>query len=820
MSVALASLIRRMQSRVLMADGDGELSDTELLRRFADGGDRAAFELLVWRHGLLVLRTCRRILAGPADVEDAFQATFLALIRQCKQIRKREVLAGWLLRVARRIALRARQARYERKRREQKACVPEIHSQRTPSSSELRPILDEEIDRLPERFRIAFALCHLQGKTHDEAAKQLGVPKGTLRSRLARAREKLRFRLSRRGVTLGAGAGVLGGSANGELSAALVRSTMTTLTGTETATASAVVSLAEGVLRAMFLKKIKIAATILVAVTFAAGSTAWACHGLRWRARCYPDPPAVCVAAEPPPVIVVPPPSQPEEPKPPEVKKPSEPPAPPIEPRLAQILTEFKTRNAKREHVLGNVKRTVKDRIKTTTFEGEFRFLRPGNFALRMIEEGEPNSYELYVLTEKKLYIYQPITKRLLILPDTDIGLFGWFFGKRTPLFGPLSYLLGLEENEILTHVKLKVIKDVSSENPHYIYIEMRPRSESSHREFTDSQIALYAKTLLPRRLWTKQPNGDEILWDFPSMDETTKLRPMDFAAPAAPENWETITVPKVDNPLFQIGPATLQRKPAQSSFGSESACKVVENALKAHGGAGALAKGRDRAVVLQARFAGPQQNSSSSIEICVDGKKFRYASQGDFMGRDCKQTIVYDGEETRIGTNGPDPIALRPNNAQGLIPICWIKADGTFQLEWVARAEWATIEETMYMDVAAGLASLDSKDVELSIVDEKEVGGRALVGVRAVKMGCKEVILYFDKQDHLLSRIENRRVDHGSMQEVTIERIFSDYKEIDGIKRPMKLSKTVGGKKFADIEFTEFKYVDKLDDHTFGKPK
>jgi RNA polymerase sigma factor (sigma-70 family) len=281
-SVELQGFIRQLHCRALKAGGAESVSDAELLRRFLAGRDEAAFELLVWRHGILVLTTCRRILGSTAEVDDAFQATFLALLRQAGRIRRSESLPGWLHRVARRIAIRARTAGANRQHHERQAAVPEVQPPANAEWSDLGPILDQEIDRLPERFRLPFILCQLQGRSLEEAAQQLRLPKGTLLSRLARAKEKLRFRLSRRGVTLGVAALGVAGLSRNSVSAHLIGATMKTVfSGTEAAIAPAVATLTEGVLNTMFWNKFKIAAcVVLTAGTFASGGSAWACH--RW----------------------------------------------------------------------------------------------------------------------------------------------------------------------------------------------------------------------------------------------------------------------------------------------------------------------------------------------------------------------------------------------------------------------------------------------------------------------------------------------------------------------------------------------------------
>jgi RNA polymerase sigma factor (sigma-70 family) len=176
------------------------LSEGQLLARFVRERDEIAFEAIVSRHGPMVLGICRRLLDDPHDVEDAFQATFLVLVRRAGSLRDCELLANWLYGVALKVASRARRDRARRSIRErpefvdEPKCPPEEFD-----LGELRSVLDCEVARLPERFRTPIILCYFEGMTHDQAAERLRCPVGTVRSRMAKARELLRTRLARRG---------------------------------------------------------------------------------------------------------------------------------------------------------------------------------------------------------------------------------------------------------------------------------------------------------------------------------------------------------------------------------------------------------------------------------------------------------------------------------------------------------------------------------------------------------------------------------------------------------------------------------------------
>jgi RNA polymerase sigma factor (sigma-70 family) len=202
---SLRAVLKRVRGLARPARAGG-VSDAALLERFVRQGDEAAFELLVWRHGPMVLGACRRVLRHEQDAEDAFQATFLTLARKAAAIGRGESLGGWLYTVAHRAAHRAL------RRREARGCTeplgddaPAVDTHPGPtdlvSAQELRPLLDAEVARLPEKYRAAFVLCYLEGKTNTEAAEVLGCPRGTVQSRLARARKRLRRRLSDRHIT-------------------------------------------------------------------------------------------------------------------------------------------------------------------------------------------------------------------------------------------------------------------------------------------------------------------------------------------------------------------------------------------------------------------------------------------------------------------------------------------------------------------------------------------------------------------------------------------------------------------------------------------
>jgi RNA polymerase sigma factor (sigma-70 family) len=196
------------QLRGLMQTHPAEtVTDGQLLERFTAGREEGAFAALLRRHGPMVLGVARRVLGQVQDAEDVLQATFLLLARKAASIRQGESVSGWLHAVAFRLALKARGQKHMRQERENRAA-----GRRQPGPGfdvawrELLAVLDEELDRLPAKYRAPLVLCYLEGKTQEEAQRHLGCPLGTVRSRLAQARKLLRDRLTRRGLTLSAGA--------------------------------------------------------------------------------------------------------------------------------------------------------------------------------------------------------------------------------------------------------------------------------------------------------------------------------------------------------------------------------------------------------------------------------------------------------------------------------------------------------------------------------------------------------------------------------------------------------------------------------------
>jgi RNA polymerase sigma factor (sigma-70 family) len=265
-------LARRIFRVVL---GSAEIADGDLLRRFVATRDEEAFAEIVRRHGPMVYGVCRRVTRHPHDAEDAFQAAFVVLARRAGHVKQPELLGNWLYGVAYRTALEARAAR-RRVQEQPVSSAPEptapdsggLTSPGSPEFADLRRVIDEELARLPEKYRAAVVLCDLEGASRADAAARLSIPEGTLSSRLAHARKVLAERLTRRGVTASAGAVT---TALGREALAAVPRELATLATRVAVRSSAhpaphpelvspsVSSLADGVMKAMLVNRLRLA---------------------------------------------------------------------------------------------------------------------------------------------------------------------------------------------------------------------------------------------------------------------------------------------------------------------------------------------------------------------------------------------------------------------------------------------------------------------------------------------------------------------------------------------------------------------------------
>ena len=260
------------------------VSDAELLERFVSCRDEAAFAALMARHGPMVFGVCRRLLRHAQDAEDAFQATFLILVRKAASIGKRELLGNWLYGVAIRVASRARVMAMKRRTQEATDMEQVAGATREPAEApDLRAAITEEVQRLPAKYRGPVVLYYLEGRTNEEVAGELRCPVGTIKTRLSRAREMLRKRLTRRGLVLSTtalSAAMLAEASAASLPPALIdptlKAAMSFAAGNVAAgglVSAQAAELTKGVLHTMFVTKMKTLAALVLALTMIVGGT-------------------------------------------------------------------------------------------------------------------------------------------------------------------------------------------------------------------------------------------------------------------------------------------------------------------------------------------------------------------------------------------------------------------------------------------------------------------------------------------------------------------------------------------------------------------
>jgi RNA polymerase sigma factor (sigma-70 family) len=280
------------------------MSDAQLLQRFVNHRDETAFEALVQRHGPMVMGVCRRQLSDPHSIDDAFQATFVVLVRKAASIAQPELLGNWLYGVAYRVSIKARVNAARRSAHErQAASMPRFESSPDTDTRELRVILDEEINRLPEKYRTPLVLCYLEGKTNEEAAKVIGCPLGSMSWRLSRGRDMLHKRLRARHLAFPAALFVpllTDAAASAAVPLALVDTTVRTAmvaTGANPfgTIPAAVAKLAEETSLAMNAAKVKVAAAIIALASFIFCMSGLTAIAAAWWSNRPPQPAVPCV---------------------------------------------------------------------------------------------------------------------------------------------------------------------------------------------------------------------------------------------------------------------------------------------------------------------------------------------------------------------------------------------------------------------------------------------------------------------------------------------------------------------------------------------
>jgi RNA polymerase sigma factor (sigma-70 family) len=283
----MKTVLRHLRKAALLQAGD-RLTDAQLLGAFVARRDEAAFEALVRRHGPMVLGVARRVVGNAADCEDVFQATFLVLVKKAAAVRPREALGNWLYGVTYRTALKVKGAAARRRAKERQVrAMARPDAAEEEGGEELLHLLDKELSRLPDKYRLAVVLCDLEGRPRKQVARQFAIPEGTLSSRLTTARRLLAKRLARLGLAVSGGAlaTALAARASAAVPPALVVSTVRV--GVRVAAGQAVavtvpVSLSKEVVKTMLVAKLKLAVgAVMVAAALGAGGVAYQVSGPR-----------------------------------------------------------------------------------------------------------------------------------------------------------------------------------------------------------------------------------------------------------------------------------------------------------------------------------------------------------------------------------------------------------------------------------------------------------------------------------------------------------------------------------------------------------
>jgi RNA polymerase sigma factor (sigma-70 family) len=510
---APALLVRHLRDLAAAEDTDRQLLECYL------GGDGNAFAALVRRHGPMVLGVCHRVLGHHHDAEDAFQATFLTLARRPGGVRNRDAVGSWLHGVALRVAWKARRAR--------RRSSPEVPDRPAPEGKpdwqrqELAAVLDEEVERLPAWCREPFVLCHLEGRSAAEAARLLGCPRGTVLSRVARARQRLARRLAGRGITpssLVVPAGLLEVTAN--LGARLLRG-------------EAVATLVSGRVLLMTLTGGKMSRIIVLLLALLGGAGIAGASALRGGAgeECQtqaPLPRAVAAAA-PAPLAEAPP-----------RKKPVQ------DPRLEATLDKWAKAADAIKSGQSRFKQTMHDKAfnEQTRAVGTVQFAKPH---LMRLDRREEKEVTILLITERTVHLFKPRERTELIFSrkPTELPVFGKLGAKvfRSFLQGMTWLYVGPPVRELRRDFRVRLVK----EDRWYAYLEIRPRRQEDSKDFTWMRIVLMRDGYWVRQVWAEHPNGNEVTTDFDRPDTRAPVTETSIRR-GLPRGWKKIEATRPPN--------------------------------------------------------------------------------------------------------------------------------------------------------------------------------------------------------------------------------------------------------------------------------
>jgi RNA polymerase sigma factor (sigma-70 family) len=484
----------------------------ELLSRFIDHRDERAFAALVRNYGPLVLGVCRRQLRHEQDAEDVFQATFLVLARRASSVRRRASLDCWLHGVALRLARKARAKLARRPGR-----LPEMDLAAPPVNEEwlrhdLRRVLDEEIARLPRHYREPVVLCHLQGRTNEEAARALGCPRGTVQSRLVRARAYLARRLQRRGVGPD-------GALAFPVPASLASATTQTVLG-HTASAHVMALATQGglTMRSKVILFVLLVGSLIGASTGAGEERA--------------APPS----AEP--KALLPPPKW-EAPAERNVAR--QPPREKKETRVEAVLRAWAQANEATKTVHYRFVQTERDKAFGTTSEvrGEVRARKPDLLRIDCTEKGKPT--ETILVTAKSTHLYRFATRTELVHRKKGKGEGEPFWDKLVEDWKEGLFLVYLSPDvrRLTARYNVKFVR----EDRWYTYLELQPRTNENRAGFTRMRIVLLRANHALRQLWMEHANGNEATVDYLRSSTAPEGLTREAILRGLPTGWKRVNV-------------------------------------------------------------------------------------------------------------------------------------------------------------------------------------------------------------------------------------------------------------------------------------
>jgi RNA polymerase sigma factor (sigma-70 family) len=538
---SVSPVIRYLRT-MTAASGLRQRTDAELLQAFVVHRDETAFAVLVQRYGPLVLGVCRRLLGHEQAAEDAFQATFLVLVSKAASVRRRESVASFLHGVAERIARKSR--RTLARRRDRAMSLPEVPmAEATPDlfRQEVRRVLDEEIRRLPRCYRDAFILCYLEGHTNAEAARRLGCPKGTVLSRLARARDRLARQLRRRDITLPAATLttlLAVESLRAAVPSALAGSTvrLAALLSAENvlpagAISAQVLALATEGVQTMFWKKM----TVILAMVLAGSAATAAVLAQRTSAPSTSELPHAIATA-----------SSLEEkptPKPPqEAKKPETP--------LEKVLREWAEADENVREMRVSFTKTEKDIFDTrTTTKGQASLKKPDLWRVDLLDKSGRS--ETVFLRESKLLHWfdrETKTEKILPIPRTPKG------NREASIWFDVSSFLKSCDEQVRWFAFGPQARDVSprftvrlaKEDQWYSYLDITPRGREDKKWMSRARVVLTRDGYHVRQLWLEHSNGTEDRINY--LDIRTNPRPpitRESLLMTLPKGWKRIEPPK-----------------------------------------------------------------------------------------------------------------------------------------------------------------------------------------------------------------------------------------------------------------------------------